>query len=439
MNLKLRLIAMLAVTAVSAGPAFAQEDGGSVLIKGARIFDGEKSLSPRDVLVTDGRIARVSRTIRAPEGIVTIDGRGKTLLPGLMDAHVHIFPTAAADALRFGVTTEFDMFTLSDPATAAARRSQRASFRHTREADVWSAGRGVTLPGAHPTGLAKSFGVDIPTLAETGDAKAFVNAEVAEGSDYIKAFQDTSPRDGKPRFPEYSERQLGAIINAAHGAGRKIIVHVSQEKDAALAFRLGADALAHMFDDKPASPVTVQLAKQNNATIIGTLSVLAGAAGDKTGERVAADPAIEHFLSPAQKGMLAQKFPRTRATVLLNALESARRFHRAGVRILAGTDAPNPTTAHGPSMHAELELLVRAGMTPSEALRAATSNVADFFQLEDRGRIAPGKRADLLLVRGDPATDITRTRNIVQVWKNGFAVDRTKLPTMPSVPRASGN
>jgi dihydroorotase-like cyclic amidohydrolase len=111
---------MLAVTAVSAGPAFAQEDGGSVLIKGARIFDGEKSLSPRDVLVTDGRIARVSRTIRAPEGIVTIDGRGKTLLPGLMDAHVHIFPTAAADALRFGVTTEFDMFTLSDPATAAA-------------------------------------------------------------------------------------------------------------------------------------------------------------------------------------------------------------------------------------------------------------------------------------------------------------------------------
>lgn len=415
-------------------PVSAQETGGSVLIRNARIFDGERPVGTRDVLVREGRIARVAAKIVAPQGTPVIDGTGKTLLPGLMDAHVHVFPTAAEDALRFGVTTEFDMFTLSDPAATAARRAQRISFRRVDAADVWSAGLGVTLPGAHPTGLAKSMGVDMPTLPDDGDAAAFITAQIAQGSDYIKLFQDSSPREGKPRFPEYSERQLGAIIGASHKAGRKVIVHVSQEKDASTVFALDADALAHMFDDQPAGPDVVRLARKRKVAIIATLSVLAGASGDPISQTLTSDPAIKPFLSPAQLGMIGQKFPRTRPAVLTNALESVRRFHAAGVRILAGTDAPNPTTAHGPSIHAELELLVRAGMTPGEALAAATSHVADFFGMSDRGRIAPGKRADLLLVDGDPVRDVTATRRIFAIWKNGYPVDRRRMPVMPPMP-----
>ena len=92
--------------------------------------------------------------------------------------------------------------------------------------------------------------------------------------------------------------------------------------------------------------------------------------------------------------------------------------------ILAGTDAPNPGTAHGASIHRELELLVRAGLSPLEALRAATSVPARAFALHDRGRIAPGLRADLVLVDGDPTRDILATRNIVAIWKLGRIVDR---------------
>jgi imidazolonepropionase-like amidohydrolase len=96
----------------------------------------------------------------------------------------------------------------------------------------------------------------------------------------------------------------------------------------------------------------------------------------------------------------------------------------AGVPILAGTDAGNPGTAHGASLHRELELLVSAGMTPVQALRAATSVPARVFSLRDRGRIAPGFRADLVLVAGEPDRDILATRRIVGVWRNGAAVAR---------------
>src|SRR5207302_10629981 len=105
------------------------------------------------------------------------------------------------------------------------------------------------------------------------------------------------------------------------------------------------------------------------------------------------------------------------------AIDQLRPVH---VPILAGTDAPNPGTEHGASMHGELALLVQAGLTPFEALEAATANPAKAFRLSDRGEIAPGKRADLLLVKGDPGADITATRNIVGIWKAGTRDDRDK-------------
>jgi imidazolonepropionase-like amidohydrolase len=132
-----------------------------------------------------------------------------------------------------------------------------------------------------------------------------------------------------------------------------------------------------------------------------------------------------------QTGMLEQKRKTPRPEVLPRVLGSVARLHAAGVPILAGTDAPNPGTAHGPSLHGELELLVRAGLTPVEALRAATSTPARVFRLGDRGRIAPGMRADLVLVDGDPTSDVTATRRITRIWKNGFPVDRTIKPPPP--------
>ena len=105
-------------------------------------------------------------------------------------------------------------------------------------------------------------------------------------------------------------------------------------------------------------------------------------------------------------------------------MENVRRLRAAGVRLVAGTDSPNPGTGAGISMHGELRLLARAGMGSAEALAAATSVAADAFGVADRGRIAEGHLADLVLVRGDLEEDVSRSHDIVAIWKDGYLVER---------------
>ena len=196
------------------------------------------------------------------------------------------------------------------------------------------------------------MGVDIPTLAPTDEPAGFVRARIAEGSDYLKIFQDDGTAHGAAAsLAAFPKDRLGAVIAAAKAADRHAVVHVSKLSDAKDAFGLGADAIAHMFQDQPADDAFIALAKAKKATIIPTLSVLAGASADGSAAALAADPAIAPHLSPMQKGMMAAGFPRTRPQTLGRALESVRKLDAAGVTILAGTDAPNPSTAHGPTMH----------------------------------------------------------------------------------------
>ncbi|HEY0810269.1 MAG TPA: CIA30 family protein, partial [Longimicrobiales bacterium] len=141
------------------------------------------------------------------------------------------------------------------------------------------------------------------------------------------------------------------------------------------------------------------------------------------------DAHIAPFLNNAARALLVQGFPNRPGSPRKDfafAQTTVRQLKQAGVTILAGTDAPNPGTAHGAALHRELELLVESGLTPKEALMSATSLPARTFSLNDRGRITTGMRADLVLVNGDPTTDIKATRAIEGVWKGGYAIDRAK-------------
>lgn len=421
----LACLALAAACTPIAQPQPAGAAEASFLVKDVRLFDGERVTERTDVLVEGGRIVRVGRNI-ATAGSEVIDGAGKTLLPGLIDSHVHGYPGAAEEALRFGVTAEIEMFSMAPRDVRAALRAERESLARTARADIWSAGIGVTMPqgiiakGAPPGAF--------PTLGDEGDAAAFVAARVAEGSDHIKIFYDVgrSASTGQPRFETFSPDQLGRIIAAAHANGLRAIVHTATLEDSRTALERGADGLAHMFGDAPVDESFAAAARARGLFIIPTFSAIAGASATGDGRRVAEDPLVRPFLTSTQISTLttATRGPSERH-ILDTAATSIGRLHRAGVAVVAGTDAPNPGTAHGAAMAIELGWFVRSGLTPVEALRAATSLPARLFRLGDRGRVAPGMRADLLLVEGDPTRDIAALHRIAAIWKNGYRIGRT--------------
>jgi hypothetical protein len=277
-----------------------------------RVFDGERVLPRATVVVRGGRIASVSARPPARLPASVVDGRGRTLLPGLIESHFHVQgrELAQAEAMRFGVTTLLDPFGRPQLDAASRARGRRPGL-----AEVRAAGSGATAPGGHGT----QYGWPTPTLTRPDSADAFVAARLAEGSDYIKIIVEPSRATLDPAT-------VRALAAAARRRGRLAVAHVTRATDAEMALRAGVDGLVHVWTNFGISPV---------------------------------------FL------------------------------------------------------HRELELLAAAGLTPVEALAAATSAPADAFRLADRGRIRPGLRADLVLVDGDPTTDVTATRGIVAVWKEG--------------------
>ncbi len=398
----------------------------SFAVTNVRVFDGEKTIEKTTVLVQQGKIAAIGNEVKIPDGTPQYEGAGKTLLPGLIDSHTHTYGDAQKDALRFGVTTEMDMFT--DWHQLAAAKKQRESYGRTDLADLWSAGTLATVPGGHGT----EYGMTIPTLTKPEEAQAFVQARINEGSDYIKiVFDDGSAYGPTVQMKSLAPEVTQALIRAAHENNKKALIHIASYKQAKVMADQGADGLVHSFIDQVADAAFIDQAKKQNMFIVPTLSVTGSLAGADEGKKLAADAALQDYLSLLQSNALKASFPPQwqNPKVLKNALASVKLFHDAGLPILAGTDAGNPGTTHGASLHGELALLVRGGLSPAEALNAATALPAKIFGLNDRGRIAVGMRADLILIDGDPTKNITDTRHIDVIWKNGYALDRIKTKT----------
>ena len=423
----LSLLALVgAIPVVAAAPST-----DSFAVVGARVFDGRQFIPQATVIVREGRIAAVGGGLEVPRDMTVFDGRGRTLLPGLIDAHTHSFENARADALRFGVTTELDMFT--DHRLLAAARTAREGFGPRSEADLFSAGTLVTAPGGHGT----EYGLPIPTLSRAQDAAAFVDARLAEGSDYIKIVYDDGRNWGRA-IPTLDHSTLATVITAAHRRGKLALVHVSDPQAALASVQAGADGLLHAFG--PVDDAFLQLARKYKVFVVPTLGVMEGLSGTEDRAELANDPHISAYLHRTATKALLAAFGAPRPEMFRSVLEAVRRMHRAGMPLLAGTDASNPGVVHGASLHRELLLLTQAGLTPAQALAAATALPAERFGLADRGRIAPGLRADLVLVSGDPEKDIRATRAIEAIWKNGHHVDRKPAAVAAAAtPAASGD
>jgi imidazolonepropionase-like amidohydrolase len=401
---------LLAVGLAGATAAMA----GVTLVQDVRVFDGKAAHERRSVLVNDGVIADADFHGKPPAGARIVDGSGRTLLPGLIDAHVHAFRKFELP-LVFGVTTQVDMFS-PVPVMQEISKAMAAGANANR-ADLFSAGTLVTAPGGHGT----EFGVPIPTLGSAAEAQGFVDARIAEGSHFIKVVME--PGFGSHRFKSLDLATVKAVIDAAHRRGKMAVVHIGTLADARAALEAGADGLAHLFLGNAVSTGQAQdlaeLAQSKGAFVIPTFSVLESMAGVKPGELLE-DPAIAALLDKEERATLANGYGQAPLPALLGAPKAVTAaLRKAGVPVLAGTDAGNPGTEYGASLHHELAALVDAGLTPREALAAATSVPAAVFHLGKRGQVLKGYKADLVLVEGNPLADITATRRIVEVWKDG--------------------
>jgi len=412
--------------AAAALPSAAAGDGGVLVFHDVRLFDGERLHTSTTVVVADGVVRAVGPDADVPAGAAVIEGAGKTLLPGLIDAHTHNYGNALERALVFGVTTHLDQFT--DWRQAARWRAEQAAGEAASRADIFSAGTLVTKAGGHGT----QFGLDIPTLADATAADSFVADRLAEGSDWIKLVIEDGSEIGRS-LPTLDAKEAAAVVAAAHRRGVLAVAHVHTRAAALLAVAAGVDGLAHLFVDEPPGAGFGALLAEHGTFVIPTLSVLASLAGEPAGASLVDDGRLSSYLLASERNSARQSFGKLAPRAISVAAETLAQLRAAGVPILAGSDAPNPGTAYGASLHGELELLVANGLTPLEALHAATAAPADAFRLPDRGRIAPGMRADLLLVDGDPTRDITATRAIAGIWKAGHAFDRR--PPDPATPQ----
>lgn len=414
---------------------------GDFVVEGVRLFDGEQVREAVDVVVRDGRIAAITssatsastssatsgpETTSAAASLPRVDGAGRTLLPLFVDAHVHTWSAASLEqALAFGVGVQLDMFT--PPDFMAGLRGEQVEGAATGRADVLGATILATATGGHGT----QFGLPIPTVDSADEADVWVGARVAEGADWIKIVLEPGALFGRER-PTLDDATLKALVDAAHARGLLAVVHVTLVDDALRAVRAGADGLVHLWGDRVPTEAEVQEIAASGLFIVPTLVVQEGTAPDAPeGWRAGVlleDAEARPHLDAMARETLAERFPFFLQWAVL--AESVRSLRDAGVPLLVGSDAQNPGTVYGASVHRELELLVAAGLSPAEALAGATALASRHFRLGDRpgashpGVLEVGAPAHLLLVEGDPTTRIADTRRIAGVWKGGIPFDR---------------
>ncbi len=411
-------------------------------ITNARVFDGERVIDERTVVIDGAHISAVGGAM--PTGAAIIDARGATLMPGLIDAHVHTSLDGLRDALAFGITTELEMqgyWTDQDRKEVAERDDV---------ADVRSAYMAITAPGGHPSELMPDDGYPAanadhhpaddghghnfvaPFASTPEEAADFVARLVANGSDYIKIMIEEGSVLGAPGLPMLNNDTIVAAVRAAHYYGKLAIAHTLTAAATQQAIAAGMDGLAHVFIDHSHTPELVATIADSGAFVTPCLVLNSSIMGHPATD-LAGDERVSSKLSQAWLDTLRSCFNTFPQGNFNDVLATVAALHKAGVDILAGTDvAPLPLPhlgglAHGASLHHELQLLVMAGLTPIEALRAATSLPARRFGLTDRGRVAPGARADLLLIDGDPTTNIADTLSTRAVWRGGVPIMHDSL------------
>jgi imidazolonepropionase-like amidohydrolase len=398
----------------------------SLLLENATVIHGDPAVAPRraDVLIEGERIAGVgdpgSFDTRLGDG-QRVDLAGATILPGLIDCHVHLVLTGApGDRVEYSARTPAEWILL---ATGLAQQHLGAGVTTVRDLGGWdhvvfpvrdaiNAGL-VEGPRVLASGLVVTttdgHGKWMGAHADDADAvRAAVNGRIDAGADAIKivATGGVHTQGSDLMAAQYTEAEMRAGVDAAHAAGLTVGSHASNPAGITNAARGGVDSVEHgvLVDDASAAAMA-----ESGTTFVPTL-------------------AATHLFEPHAGHASIPDYVREKAAVTVPAhRENFPRTVRAGVRMATGTDAGSTFVGHGLVAH-EVELLARYGLSPLEAIAAATINAARMLRLDDRvGAVEPGRLADLLIVEGDPTADLTALRHVRHVLRNGRFVGGRRL------------
>jgi imidazolonepropionase-like amidohydrolase len=424
-TLRMALLAF-AVAAVAAGVLLAQPRPAVRVFVGARLVDGTgEAPIESSVLVVEGDRIRSIATMAEPgtigAGAERIDVRGRTILPGFVNAHGHVADTNGLKAGPEFYTRE----NLLRQLTLYARYGVTTVFSLGGDGPA-----GIALRNEPPVGRARLF-VAGPVITETTAASAARAADInlAMGVDWLK-FRVDDNLGATPKMPQDAWQ---AVIARGHARQVPVAAHVFYLNDAKDLLREGIDLIAHSVRDQSVDDEFLQLAQSHNACVVPTLT---REVSTFIYESTPAFFSDEFFLRHADRTVVSQlKDPARQAQVRKSA--SAQRYKGAlevatqnlkilkdaGVRIAMGTDTGPPARFQGYFEHMELEMMVKAGLTPMEAIVAATGDAARCMKkAESVGILRPGANADFVIYKDDPTKDIRATRSLESVWVAGSKI-----------------
>ncbi|HLX45904.1 MAG TPA: amidohydrolase family protein [Bryobacteraceae bacterium] len=442
----------------------------SLLIRDARLFLGDGTVIEQGaVLVRHGKIAEIyTGSAPDPKSLKAepVDAAGKTLLPGLIDVHIHLgasggFWEKATDYsdidksidrelaayLYSGVTA---VKSVGDPLDSVLQHRAELRSGEKLGAELFAVGPMFTAPGGHGTEYAKyvpeavraAFQEQIVRLPKTVDeARQQVDELKKRGVDGIKTILE--PGAPSHPIPRLDITLLRAIAGQARADNLPIVSHVGDRRDVSDALDAGVNGIEHDPRDGMTAELLARM-KEAGVTFDPTLAVMEAIIATGEGKTDLLDRSMVQQAAPprllaATKKMIAsQELESMRAAFrvfpfhLETGKQSLAAAYRAGVMLVTGTDSGNPQMIHGPGIHRELQLWVEAGVPPEAALRAATYNGAKLLRVDDRmGLIRKGYEANLLLVDGNPLKDISATERISTVVFKGELLDRTDLFDQP--------
>ncbi len=424
--------------------------GAAVFYEGARLIpgDGRQPIEQSSMLVERGRITRVGRKgeLTAPAGASRVDLGGKTAMPLLISTHGHpgfqkLLTYSAENytratiledldrALYFGVgVVQSQGIEVGDVMDRIRAEQAAGSLGGAR---LLIAGRGIGAPNAGP-GAATYRGIAFEITTEA-DARQAVRELAAQKVNLVKIWVD----DRNGRAPSLSPPLYRAVIDEGHKHGLRVTAHVFYHADAVGLVEAGIDGFAHLVRDLEMDDALVASIVKRNVYVMGNLSSpQLGTYAELPAWLTAGDPVtalLQGSVAPPVVQRMRNSFASRDAAVVQRARgrydilrRSLAKLNQAGARIILGADTGLQDHLFGLAEQRELAAMVDAGMTPAQAIVASTSRGAEFLKLEDVGTLAPGKRADFLVLDANPLDDIMNTRRIARVVFNGVEVDRAR-------------